>query len=790
MKLIFLQASVPLTKTYTKTAEGIEKSSYPNVYEVTSIEEEVKDMRQFAAALEKHAALGHCLLKGDLLRPLVNESRAGSTDPNGTTRIACHDVDGAKFKTPDEFMKSVGMGDVSYVVQFSPSYKIYDNLLRCHIFFLLDKDYAAPVLKQHLIALNFKIPALKEAISLTRTGNALRYALDITTCQNDKLIYIAHPICKGFKPPINERIVFVKKKEPTWSFKDTVSPVANRSLVEEHIATLRKAASLPERKNQYKHHKNIEILSKPDQSIITGIKEERGFVYFNLNGGDSWAYYHPSNNPEFIFNFKGEPTYLTKELLPEYWAQINTKEKRNNTAAAHTDKGVVYLAFLDKRSSAYWRGTYNEASDILDLYIATSETQVRHFALQNGFALPEFVPEWELVFDPQADFRVDRANQRVNIYQPSEYLRKQSAWTGKKKKSGDWKTIRKVLHHALGSVDEITEYHINWLAYIVQNKDRTLTAWVMQGRTGTGKGLYMNHVLAPLFGRTQVAMKRMEELEEPYNGYMERAFIVFVDEVQTSVMKNERGVMAKIKNFITEPTISVRNMYQSARPVRNFTNWIFASNMPDPVHVDMNDRRFNVGRYQDEPLEITTEEIAELETELPAFADMLMKYPVDEKKAKTPLNTQYRDNLMRISEASIDTVAGALLSGNFEFFLEQLPTVQPTNNVTMDIVEDYKSTLMRLIGRWDGEKCGHISRDELRVLFEWTVGDMPKTPNKFTSRMKHHRIHVSRLWIDGQSMQGITVNWTNLEVAAAKARLSGRPVVVKAEPQPAKEKAK
>jgi hypothetical protein len=97
----------------------------------------------------------------------------------------------------------------------------------------------------------------------------------------------------------------------------------------------------------------------------------------------------------------------------------------------------------------------------------------------------------------------------------------------------------------------------------------------------------------------------MEELTEPYNGWMESSFFVFVDEVQTSTLRNERGVMAKIKNFITEPTISVRNMYQNARPVQNYTNWIFASNMPDPVAVDINDRRMNVGRYQSEPLSIT-----------------------------------------------------------------------------------------------------------------------------------------------------------------------------------------
>jgi hypothetical protein len=69
-----------------------------------------------------------------------------------------------------------------------------------------------PALKQFLIALNFSIERLKNALALTKTGNSLRYGLDITTCQSDKLIYIAHPICKGFKPPVTKRIEYVKRK--------------------------------------------------------------------------------------------------------------------------------------------------------------------------------------------------------------------------------------------------------------------------------------------------------------------------------------------------------------------------------------------------------------------------------------------------------------------------------------------------------------------------------------------------------------------------------------------------
>lgn len=770
MKIIFLKAGIPLTKTFTKTPTGIEKSSYPNVYEVTSMEEDIPSLKTLATALEAHAKQGHCMLKGLISRSLVNESRAGTTDPNGRTELACLDVDGLPFKTPNEFMKAIGMSAVSYVVQYSPSYKIENDLLRCHIFVWLAQPLAAPILKQHLIALNFNIKVLKDALTLTKTGNALRYGLDITTCQNDKLIYIAHPICKGFKPPAVKRIEYVKKQRETFDFGDAPSVVVNKLAIEEHIANLREVAKLPKRKNEYKFINNVEVLKKPDQSVITDIKEERGFVYFNLNGGDSWAYYHPSNNPDFIHNFKGEPVYLTKELLPEYWQQVTAKKAA--PTAAPTISGTTFLAFLDKKSGQYMRGTYDAGADLLNLYPAKNETQVRHFALQNGFSLPDFIPEWEMEFNPHAPFRVDEATQKVNTFQLTEYMKKKNPWTGKKPANGH-KIIDRVIHHALGSDPKITEHFINWLAFIAQRLTRTRTAWVLHGRTGTGKGLIINNILAPIFGHAHVATKRMEELDEPYNAYMEGKLFVSIDEVQTSTLRNERGVMAKIKNFITEPIISVRNLYQHARPVNNYTNWIFCSNMPDPVAVDMNDRRFNVAKYQSESLQITQAEIDSIPNELQPFWDYLAAYKVDEIAASSPLDTEDRQNLMRISEASIDTVAKALLDGDFEFLVDQLPTNIVSNNVTLDLVETYKATLLRILTRIENSNY-NVSRDELFAIFNWAVGDMPKSPNKFTSRLKHHRIHTSKVRVDGMSVYGMSINWKDIP-ADAKARLTGKP---------------
>lgn len=761
MKLNFLQADVPLTKSFKCVQGALQKSSYPSVINFTSCELATNDLAQFANALRKQALKGMCLLKGELQRPLVNESRAGSTDSNALTDWVCLDVDGVDVQSVEHFLQMVGLDNISYVVQYSASYRVIDKLLRCHIFMQLVKPMPAPLLKQWLKDLNFNTQELYNAMVLTKTHMALRWPLDITTCQNDKLIYIATPRFEGLADPfaggkLGQRIQHVRKANQFLDIKGTItSSSENRKRELERINELRELAGVPQRKYVFKAYGQHEVLTKPDVATITEMRQERGFVYFNLNGGDSWAYYHPEDNPDYIYNFKGEPVYVTKELLPEYWASLVQQASRTSST------GITYLAFLDKRSGQYFRGTYDNGTDELDLYPAKNETQIRHFAKQNGVPIGDFIPEWEVLFDPHDNVRVDIANQTINTFVPTQYM-----LANPKPVATLPPVTNKIISHVLGGEPEIIDHFINWLAVILQTRGQTKTAWLFQGTQGTGKGLLMNNILRPLFGVNQTAARRMEEFNEPYNGYMERVFLVFVDEVQTSALRNERGVIAKLKNFITEEKVVIRQMYQAGFEAMNYSNWIFASNMPDPIRIEAGDRRFNVGGYQAEKLQITSAEIDRLPNELQRVHDYLANYPANLQLASQPLETEARSEMIAISEEVMDTVAGNLLAGNMGFFVDALPTNDSykSNMARLNAVEDYKKVLVDLINR-PATRNGHynISRDELFTIFQYNVGNMPESPNKFTGRLKHHRIQIKKVAIDGKTHNGITVEWKDTD---------------------------
>ena len=759
MKITFLKAGVPLTKTFTKVNGVIEKSSYPSVYEVTSIEENVKDMKEFAKSLQAHAVQGHCLVKGNPTRQLTSESRAGTTDSQAETDWVIFDVDGLpNIKTPNEFMQHIRMEGVSYVVQYSASYGIINSDLRCHIFVKLDQPMSAPLIKQWMIQLNHETPVLSNAMTLTSTGNSISWALDISANQNDKLLYIAPPLLgKSIKDPMakQQRIEYVAKSVATMKVSKTINgSQANRVLTEKRLGELRDVAGLPKRKNKYVMQGNTEILSKPDAGIVTGIKHERGYVYFNLNGGDSWGYFHPEDNPNYIHNFKGEPAYLTKELLPEYWSEITSKATRTSST------GETFIVFCDRSTSTYWRGTYNKGTNKLDINPAKNETIVRHFAKQYGMPLGDFIPEWDLVYDPNDIVRVDEVNKVVNSFEPTSYM-----LAAPKDVKTCPKTIYKVIHHALGSNEDVTNHFINWLAFIIQNRRMTGTAWVLSGTQGTGKGILMNNIVKPLIGEKSTVMRRAPEMNEPYNGWIAEALMVFVDEVEVGVFENAKGVMSNIKKYITDSPVSVRRMYQPAISVPNYSNWIFASNKADPVILDKNDRRHNIAQYQPNKLEISQAEIHEhIPKELQAFYNYLASYKVNTEAVRTPLETEERTNLMQVSEASIDTAVSALESGSMLFFIEQLPTEEDyKRNITQrNRVEDYTESLLRCVDDTNmlNGKCS-ISRDTLRTILDYVVGNIPESPNKFTSMMKHHRVHIQAVNLNGKTQRGIIVTWTD-----------------------------
>lgn len=768
MQIAFLRADVPLSKSFALVDGTLQKNSYPLVSRFTSEIYDCTTLHDFYKRMQAHAAKGHCLLKGTLRRPLNDESRAGTTNALDQTHWIALDFEAlAEQKTAEDCLKLLsqvvpGILGADHIVQYGASHGVTSKWVSAHVYFKLSAPVLPSQLKAWLTMLNLQIPALRSKARLSRTGAAIRWPLDITTCQNDKLLYIAAPtLGKGVRSTFKgERIEYVRRRDRELALDLTgLSGQANAKATDDLLNELRATADLPKRTTTFKTYGDTEILAKPGAATISGIKTDRGFTYFNLNGGDSWGYFHPEGKPDVIFNFKGEPNYLTKELLPDYWTDV--QKTSSSSGAARDENGTLYLAFLDPRSDSYWRGSYNPRNDQLDLNATGALKKLTDFLKQHGQNVGDWIPEWRYDFAFDSDVIVDEPARFVNRYQRPELMR-----LGKSSSKLPVKcppNIRWLIDHVLCGEAIAVEYFENWLASIYQHRRKAETMWVLRGTEGTGKGMLFNRVIAPIFGRRYCVVKSLKDLEQDFNAYMEECLFLLVDEAYIDNSKAQDQVLARLRNMCVEPTLSIRRMRTDHYMAPNWLNIIVASNHSNALRIPPNDRRHNVGAEQKTKITMSAERLTLIDAEIPAFAEYLASRDANFERARTPLENSARAELIALSRTSADSVADSLRSGDTQFFVDMLPAgdARPGGS---DVVAlgAYKQVVEEL--RAGGEQ--RLSREQIQVIYEWCVGEVPHSPNKFTSFMRHHGILFERMRKGDNLVQGFKAEFTAMKHVA------------------------
>lgn len=752
MDITFLQAHMPLQKRFDEHG----KHSYPQAYEFTSHTLPVTTLKEFHYLVDKQAENGNCLLKGTLERALVEESRAGSTNKDTFTRWLCFDADGLTgVHNAEEFLTRLGLGGYSYVLQWSSSaflrhHDQYDHKFNAHIFVFLSEPVSPHRLKLWLKKMNFE--AFKEDLVLTASDMSLRWGLDITTCQNDKLLFIAPPdVHAPYEDTIQgERITCIEHElgdeiPVDLLCLDDLDPEKIQKQELNIINDLRLEKGLDKKRATAFNLKgtNTQYLANPSQAKITDVKEDRGFVYFNFNGGDSWGYYHPADNFDFIFNFKGEPTYKTEELLPAYYV-FKLKEAGQKKAG-----GRQAIGFRGMQDGAVYNGFYDADKDEIELFMARRAADVIIFLAEYGVEV-ESLPTFRLIHDPHhTGPRIDLEKKQINLFVKSELERVSTPCTN------PTPTIDKIISHVVGP--DNVQHFINWLAFVIQTKKASGTGWAFHGSQGTGKGILFHRILKPMLGYHNALQLRTANFEDSYNGFLENALLINVDEVDVPESRKDKQIMADLKNYMTEPTVSIRKMYSNVYEVPNRTNWIFSSNQRNPIIVEMTDRRFNIADYQPVPLIVTDDELEQVDTELPALMHHLLIYPVDERQAQTARTTKAKIDMQALSETSVDEIANALLNGRAHVLYSYCENEDEVLDLDHKLVIQKYNQLVREVV-CDGRD--RFTRSDLRILFEATVGHVPATPAKFTKYLRHHGLNVGSNRIDGRTERGsLVVLW-------------------------------
>jgi hypothetical protein len=332
------------------------------------------------------------------------------------------------------------------------------------------------------------------------------------------------------------------------------------------------------------------------------------------------------------------------------------------------------------------------------------------------------------------------------------------------KKNDAFPTIKNIICHMLGVTpakdpDGLYEHWVNWFACIFQRQQRPITSIVCHGTQGTGKGYVFNKIIKPLLGDRNVASVLASNIEEDFNGWMEGTLFIFVDEVDVDDFAEKGRLSAKLKNHITEPTVPIRHMRKTAYMAENTKQFMFSSNMPQPVHIPEDDRRYNVGNYQSKKLPRPDDK--KVEKELEAFAQFLLAHKADVEKANSIVHTEARDRIQRLGITSLVETCRIVQNGDFESLWmarpdEKLINSSPIHNEHVINAQAY-ILLLKDIAKSDFD--GKLTRDELRIILDYNVGNMPKTPNKFTALLRHNNIETVKIRKHGIPCYGMVVDW-------------------------------
>ena len=746
------------TRRMAKTFSQNAVSSYPMVKTMTSNhfshDATAAGLVQRLQIIEEQALRGAVLLKGHLTRPIKDESRAGLADKDRLTDTLVLDIDGLVingYTVPDRITK-VDMAtlssdiiswlpddfaQVSYICHASSSMGMKGNKVSMHLEFLLSEPISPQYQKTVLEHLNLTVPELRDSITLTPSGGALSPPLDVTMAQNSRLIYIAPPlfIAPAVDPiDADARVILIQKTNHALN----VSALADHTSLEKHRVTFnklikdkRKLLGLPS-KTEKTQRVNLdgvmlEVVTNPDQVMMEVVSDDGDFLRYNINHGDSAAYYVRKASPTIVYNFKGEKPFLLEPSNPELFQELMI------TTNSSTDPSMVSVkrpfAFRDVLSDTFHAGF--RVGPNLESLQSIGPSNIKDFFSFHGAVKPEVVPQLYYHFSPNDPRQFDLSNQFVNKYHMPEIIsdpvpipeQYQAAVMGEGALLSELcPTIYTIMHHICGSDIQTFEFFLNWFVSAVQTKDKLGTTWVFHGVQGTGKGLFFENIIRPIFGAKYCAAKRLEDLGEKYNGFIGDHLFVMVDEFRmTDVGAGKESKLENtIKQLITEKHMTGREMYKDQKTMESFLNYIFCSNNEDSIRIAEGDRRWNVAPKQTVALKdafpaMMEGIIAKIKAEIPMFAAYVMSYKPNVSVAMVAVESKAKAEMRVMSKKTHERFADALRKGELDFFLDYY-FEQAMSDVEYASKVMYDTTMKRML--MQSGKPMILSNHEIRVMYQ------------------------------------------------------------------------
>jgi hypothetical protein len=825
MKVTFLEAHRALSKEFgvwdEDTGKVIDKA-YPNAKNFKTHTVNVNHIEEYHAALQDAAKNYYGLIKGEVQRENPDwGDRKGMTARETKTQLLILDIDSLEMdydlpaKVTEVDVQNAAewfiamlppeYRDVSYVAAASSNFARKPGL-RMHLHFILEREIAPEVLRGLITMLNFEIGYVDNRLGLTGSGRQLKMVIDPCLADNSRLVFIAPPVfaSSGDNPFAKnaDRITLVKKNRSRLDLSSAIHDYSASKishLKEKRLRSVMAAAGV-----EYVKPKmttiNIagvatRVIRNPEGCSLEFSYADRGFVYYNKDGGDSNAYWVRLDTPEIVHSFKDEPAFSFKQADPETyeWHCQHFAKDIEKASAVENDEGVsiVPMVIMERELNVIMSAEYDPYNDVVYRIAVNSKDLAMNWLLSHGKLEPDIIPPYKVVFDPTSGVGHDFEKKLLNTYQPPLMAKNAPLWEGDALSFGDaeeWMMehaplCQKIIANMTGDDPLCFEQFINWFAWMVQKRTKPETAWVLHGVEGTGKGLFIKRIAKPILGTNYVIEKKLADIaDDKFNGYMAECLLLFVDEFNMNHgTQNMRKTVSDLKLWITQDEINIREMQRNPTQRRTYFGMMFASNDIDAFRATHTDRRYNVCPRQETPLK---EVITDLNTrrqhyddaiaaELPKLASMLTAFQIEEHRVRTPLDNAAKAMAVEAGHSSDELFFNALQKGDLEFF-EHLATSKVSLDTDMVKAGHFK----RMVEGWFADclasTTSKVRKEDLHALFMHMTGLRSVNLINFGKKCKLY-LKETQFRNGIERFRGFAIEWTKADMDFLREYLQAKP---------------
>jgi len=259
-------------------------------------------------------------------------------------------------------------------------------------------------------------------------------------------------------------------------------------------------------------------------------------------------------------------------------------------------------------------------------------------------------------FDPHSNEEFIEAESglyELNLFIPTSYMLQECSCHYAEQ---SFPAIYALVSNLCNNNPDRVEWMFNREAYFMQGLKKSQVALVFKGKQGTGKSIYVNEVLSPIFGYIKTINDKSLNTSYP-GGIVENTLYFNLDEISVTKSQSE-GSKNFLKALITNDTITAEKKFKTLdKETSIYGQVLITSNEEYPVEIEPSDRRFTVFNTGVALSKIGfleygggEELIGAIKSELPAFACYLKRRHIDKVKANTPLWTSEKQELISMYE--------------------------------------------------------------------------------------------------------------------------------------------